>query len=279
MWRSHAKRPFLDYKASLKRETTFNIWRPLDDVNGYNIKWIFFFFFFAFSGEFLLALSLWVVILLHVDTSHLLVVPRRRECLYTNGMEGRTIFLFFSIQEDPIHRDWLLTTLQLAFFSSSSRSIHLLVFFFFLFLGFLFEHLNLDAGPLLLYTLLLLELFSYCCVFCSIGVAKGRERDTGPCHYITWAPYHIQDLSIRICLGVFFLLLLSWRVHIENHKPVVFITDWNGKILERHVRVAVVLQITWKCVINFDPLVSSTHKKNKLSICCPFVLNAIYWLS
>ena len=205
MWRSHAKRPFLDYKTSLKREMTFNIWRPLDDVNGYNIKWIFFFFFLPFRGSSCwLSLSLWVVILLHVDTSHLLVVPRRRECLYTNGMEGRTIFLFFSIQEDPIHRDWLLTTLQLAFFSSSSRSIHLLVFFFFLFLGFLFEHLNLDAGPLLLYTLLLLELFS-CCVFCSIGVAKGeRERDTGPCHYITWAPYHIQDLSIRICLGFFF---------------------------------------------------------------------------
>ena len=106
-------------------------------------------------------------------------------------MEGRTIFLFFSIQEDPIHRDWLLITLQLAFFFVFSLYSSF-SFLFFLFLGFLFEHLNLDAGPLLLHTLLLLELFS-CCVFCSIGVAKGRERerDTGPCHYITWSPYHI----------------------------------------------------------------------------------------
>ena len=176
-------------------------------------------------------------------------------------MEGRTIFLFFSIQEDPIHRDWLLITLQLAFFFVFSLYSSF-SFLFFLFLGFLFEHLNLDAGPLLLHTLLLLELFS-CCVFCSIGVAKGRERerDTGPCHYITWSPYHIPKTYLFEFVWGFFFLLPSWRVQIENHKPVVFITDWNGKILERHVRVAVVLQITWKCVINFDPLVSSTHKK------------------
>ena len=203
-----------------------------DDVNGYNIKWIFFFFLFGVGSLF----GWWYY--LHVDTSHLLVVPRRRECLYTNEMEGRTIFLFFSIQEDPIHRDWLPTTLQLALFSSSSRSFHVLDFLSFFFLAF---YLNTSTLMLGLYCYIRSFFLSSSLIvvyFVQSALLRGERETRGPV-ITSHGPLITSQRPIYSNLFGVFFLLLSWRVHIENHKPVVFITDWNGKILERHVRVAV----------------------------------------
>jgi hypothetical protein len=74
--------------------------------------------------------------------------------------------------------------------------------------------------------------------FVQSALLRGERETRGPV-ITSHGPLITSPRPIYSNLFGVFFLLLSWRVHIENHKPVVFITDWNGKILERHVRVAV----------------------------------------
>ena len=154
----------------------------------------------------------------------------------------------FPIEEDPIHRDWLLTT-----------TVSLFFFFFSLYSSLPFSWLSIwTPQPWASFVARLL--LAGCCI--PSALLRGQTRALSLHHT---APISLSSQTYLSNLFWFLFSPLSGFIGKKHKKHSCLHQRSEWEILVRHVRAALASPITWNVVIN------SIRSWNELSISCPSV--------